>query len=513
MTPTNSNARERTKRRVRGSLWLACALAIAAPAWLITTFWLLEGTPAAVIGLAPVAAYVVWRAVSELTDENDVGVSQLDRIWIYVEKYLPNAGVRRIAMRTMKSVAVMAGLAVLALVVFRAAPKQQAPLEAPPAAVQAPTAESEGPIAPRQVSGLFAVKVESYPQLIWPAYGHMQSFYGNGTNPYGIDIAFPGEGDARVQASARGSVVYAGPDICCGYGFTVVVEHEEGWVTTYGHLAVMAVKLDERVKAGDTLGTGGAPDGQRRAVHYQVQRGGTPYDPLQVLPASQMGLPVQPGTNQMCGGDALVLDANSVVNLGLTSQALRRYELDSATVTSTTAGAAEIVPTVKGVLSLALAVPPSSEASHTLQLTLQTPEDRIFFECALSVVMAKEVPLAIEPVRRQAPLITPTPFGGPPTPVPTMTPLPTETPPPVSGTPNAAGPAVRSTRPSPTPWGSVLRTSHTPTPTMTPRATSTPKPGAPKPVATVRPTLIRTPSTPPTQTTFPRNYDVLNPNG
>src|SRR6476619_5924119 len=103
MYSMRTNAQDRTRKRVRSTLWLASALAIVVPIWLAATFWLLEGKVAEVAGLAPVAAYVVWRIASELTDENDVGISRLDRIWLYVEKYLPNAAVRRVAWRTVRS--------------------------------------------------------------------------------------------------------------------------------------------------------------------------------------------------------------------------------------------------------------------------------------------------------------------------------------------------------------------------------------------------------------------------
>src|SRR6185503_838183 len=118
MYSTKPSAHDRTRRRVRASLWLACALAIAIPAWLAATFWLLEGTVAVVAGLAPVGAYVIWRLASELTDENDVGISRLDRIWLYVEKYLPDAAVRRVAWRTVRSVVALGAIAGLLFVGF-----------------------------------------------------------------------------------------------------------------------------------------------------------------------------------------------------------------------------------------------------------------------------------------------------------------------------------------------------------------------------------------------------------
>src|SRR5688572_22026755 len=107
MNLMKTSARDRSRKRVRGTLWLACALAIAFPGWFAATFLLLDGTVAALAGLAPVIAYACWRIASELTEEDDIGISRLDRIWVQVERRLPNAGVRRVAWRTVKVSVVM----------------------------------------------------------------------------------------------------------------------------------------------------------------------------------------------------------------------------------------------------------------------------------------------------------------------------------------------------------------------------------------------------------------------
>src|SRR5687768_6726717 len=143
MYSTKPSANDRTRKRVRGTLWLACALAIAMPAWLAATFWLLAGTVAIVAGLAPVATYAAWRLASELTDENDIGISRMDRIWLYVEKYLPNAAVRRVAWRTVRSVVALGAVVGVLVAGFLLVPGHEAPAPADPVVTKAPTAESE----------------------------------------------------------------------------------------------------------------------------------------------------------------------------------------------------------------------------------------------------------------------------------------------------------------------------------------------------------------------------------
>jgi hypothetical protein len=493
------SAQTRTRIRVRATLWLACAVALALPAWLAVTYWLIGGSLAQGAALAPVGAYVGWRIVSELTDENDVGVSALDRIWIQVERHLPNAGVRRVAWRTVRSVVAMGAIAGVMLIGFQFFPKREAPEALAPAVVSGPAAEPEVIIEPRQITGLFATKVEMFPRMVWPAYGSLAAFYGP-DSPMGIEIYVGGE--ASVMASARGSVVYAGPDVCCGYGYTVVVEHDDGWVTTYGRLGYITVRQNDRVKAGETIGNGGAPPGEAKRVQFQVQRNGRSYDPLTVLPASQMGQPVLPATNQMCGDDAIALDANSVVNLALTSTALQRYELENAAVTSNADGAPNIDAGLVGLLSIVMQVPPTTESSYVLHLMLHKPDDRITLDCPLTVRNAADVPLSVAPVVRYAPIITPTPFGGPPTPTPFPSPTPAVTPTPA---PAGIAPAVESRPapapfPSPTPFGAVLRMVSTPTPA--PRIATPSKNQASKPKT---PVATPTPFKGPTQY-FPRQY-------
>ena len=112
------------------------------------SFWLLDGTVGVVAGLAPVAAYAVWRVASELTEENDIGISRLDRVWHYVEKYLPNAAVRRVAWRTVRSVVAMGAIAGVLFVGFLLVPRREAPAPSEPAVIEAPVEETEVVIEP-----------------------------------------------------------------------------------------------------------------------------------------------------------------------------------------------------------------------------------------------------------------------------------------------------------------------------------------------------------------------------
>lgn len=108
----------------------------------------------------------------------------------------------------------------------------------------------------------------------------MQSFYvsseyGKRLDPFlkttrehhGIDLVGPYL--ARVVAPADGKVVFVG--IKGGYGKTVVLEHEYGMSTLYGHLNSFNVKVGDVLKRGDLIGlqgNSGRSTGQH--LHYEI---------------------------------------------------------------------------------------------------------------------------------------------------------------------------------------------------------------------------------------------------
>ena len=86
----------------------------------------------------------------------------------------------------------------------------------------------------------------------WPVRGRVISHYGSGSGKSndGIDIAVP-EG-TPVKAAENGVVIYAG-DGLKDFGNTVLVRHENGLVTVYGHASELKVKRGEKVKRGQEI--------------------------------------------------------------------------------------------------------------------------------------------------------------------------------------------------------------------------------------------------------------------
>lgn len=95
-----------------------------------------------------------------------------------------------------------------------------------------------------------------------PLGGRLSSFFGNRKHPIfrktrfhnGLDIAAPY--GTYIGAAREGEVISAG--WMGGYGKAVVVQHDNGYRTLYGHMSSIYAKAGERVKAGKILGRVGS---------------------------------------------------------------------------------------------------------------------------------------------------------------------------------------------------------------------------------------------------------------
>lgn len=128
-----------------------------------------------------------------------------------------------------------------------------------------------------------AVSRGSSSRFLWPTEGELTSGFGHrwGRNHDGIDLA--NEIGTPVRASRAGRVSYSG--WLSGYGRTVMIEHEQGYTTVYGHLSESFVAEGQYVKAGQriaAMGNTGYSTGPH--LHFEVRKNGTPINPFNVLP-------------------------------------------------------------------------------------------------------------------------------------------------------------------------------------------------------------------------------------
>ncbi len=95
----------------------------------------------------------------------------------------------------------------------------------------------------------------------------------------GIDCAAPH--GTRVFAAADGRVAFAGWR--GAYGRLIVISHDNGWSTWYGHLSRIdrRIRKGAAVKAGQTIGrvgTSGVATGPH--LHFETRMAGQPVNPL-----------------------------------------------------------------------------------------------------------------------------------------------------------------------------------------------------------------------------------------
>lgn len=121
-------------------------------------------------------------------------------------------------------------------------------------------------------------------KMRWPARGRVVAGYGSvegGRKNDGIDIALPS--GTPVKASENGVVIYAG-DGLKEFGNTVLVRHEDGLVTVYGHASKITVSRGDKVKRGQEIarsGMSGSADVPK--LHFEVRDKSVPVDPMSYL--------------------------------------------------------------------------------------------------------------------------------------------------------------------------------------------------------------------------------------
>lgn len=106
------------------------------------------------------------------------------------------------------------------------------------------------------------------------------------TSPYGlrwgqlhagVDLSAP-EG-TPYRAIHAGTVKLAGWN--GGYGYCVIVQHEDGTESVYGHSSKIEVKVGQQVKAGDVLGeVGNTGHSYGSQLHLEIHVDGKPKDPI-----------------------------------------------------------------------------------------------------------------------------------------------------------------------------------------------------------------------------------------
>jgi LysM repeat protein len=132
-------------------------------------------------------------------------------------------------------------------------------------------------------------KYEMRALFVSPLGGRLSSTFGMRWHPVtgtrsmhgGIDIAVK-EG-TWVGAAADGVVIVASHDVG-HYGTAVFIDHQDGYITHYGHLSKIFVHVGQHVKAHQLIaksGSTGRSTGPH--LHFTIQKNGVNKDPLKFI--------------------------------------------------------------------------------------------------------------------------------------------------------------------------------------------------------------------------------------
>lgn len=164
-----------------------------------------------------------------------------------------------------------------------------ATLRIPPRSVTARAlpARSSGAATVRTASIRVSAAPDSSVGWLWPVRGYaaVSSDFGSRVLDgeremhYGVDIVAPH--GSPVRAARSGRVIESRADFKRGWGWTVVIEHPDGWITRYAHLSANLIRAGEPVAQGQVIGrVGNTGRSTGTHLHFGTYLRWNPKDPL-----------------------------------------------------------------------------------------------------------------------------------------------------------------------------------------------------------------------------------------
>lgn len=96
----------------------------------------------------------------------------------------------------------------------------------------------------------------------------------------GIDIAAPN--GTPIKAAADGKVTFSGT--MGGYGNLIIITHENGVQTYYGHCSKLCVSVGDEITAGDIIGkVGSTGQSTGNHLHFEIRKNGSQINPQSYL--------------------------------------------------------------------------------------------------------------------------------------------------------------------------------------------------------------------------------------
>ena len=139
-------------------------------------------------------------------------------------------------------------------------------------------------------NGGSSVDTDGITWVVPVSYSYVSSGFGKRIHPiegiekwhYGVDLAGPGINGRPIFASRGGVVIYAG--WYGAGGWTVKIDHGDGFTTVYMHMSDYIVSAGDYVGAGQTIGYVGSTGGSTGPhLHFEVRLHGEAKNPMDYI--------------------------------------------------------------------------------------------------------------------------------------------------------------------------------------------------------------------------------------
>lgn len=149
-------------------------------------------------------------------------------------------------------------------------------IKASPSRTPAPARPGTQPPPPQQKS-----TAPGLSGFIWPVNGRVIERFGmrEGKKHDGINIQ--ASAGTYIKAAQSGKVLFSGN--LPGHGNTVILQHENNYVTVYGNNQQNLVQIGAWVSRGSNIATVGS-SGNTNYLHFQIRRWNVARNPLLYLP-------------------------------------------------------------------------------------------------------------------------------------------------------------------------------------------------------------------------------------
>lgn len=119
----------------------------------------------------------------------------------------------------------------------------------------------------------------------WPTKGRVTKYFSFQNEKKGIEIS--GRVGQPVRATAAGRVIYSGSGLDKYYKNLIVIEHENNFLSTYGHNKSRLVKEGDYVAGGESVAEMGTSSTGGALLYFEIRKNGKPVNPLNYLSKKQ----------------------------------------------------------------------------------------------------------------------------------------------------------------------------------------------------------------------------------